>query len=175
MDLIIILNTILIALLCLLSFLIWVAWTGIKGAPWIPTPKKNVRSMLELAGLSSNDILYDLGSGDGRIIIMSSKEFGAKSVGIELDPIRVLWSRFNIRRAKLSNKVKVIKGNFFDTSLQEASVVTIYQTLGVNKKLREKLRSELNPGSRIVTYRLEIEGFDLSKRDEEESTFLYII
>ena len=127
MDLIIILNTILIALLCLLGFLIWIAWTGIKGAPWIPTPKKNVRSMLKLAGVSSRDVLYDLGSGDGRIIIMAAKEFGAKSIGIELDPIRVLWSKLKIRRAKLTNEVKVIKANFFDAADAYVGTFEIFQ------------------------------------------------
>ena len=175
MDIIIILNIVVIVLFCVLVFLIWIAWTGAKGAPWIPTPKKNVRGMLELADVGSNDIVYDLGSGDGRIIIMAAKEFGAKSVGIELDPIRVLWSRLKIRRAKLTNQVKVIKRDFFETDIQEASVVTIYQTIGVNKRIREKLKRELKPGSRIVTYRLEIEGFDLAKKDDEKSAYLYII
>ena len=170
-----ILNTVLIVLLCVLVFLIWIAWTGTKGAPWIPTPKKNVHSMLELAEVGSSDIVYDLGSGDGRILIMAAKEFGAKSVGIELDPIRVIWSRFKIRRARIANNARVIKGNLFEINLQDATVVTIYQTLGVNKRLREKLRSELKPGARIVTYRLIIDGLNLSKRDEEGSAYLYII
>jgi len=121
-------------------FMIWIAWSAFIGAPWLPTPKKNVRAMLELAEVNPQDTVYDIGSGDGRIITMAAREFGAKSVGIEMDPLRVIWSRLAIRHQGLSNAVEVLRENFFDSNIEDATVVTVYQCVGVNKKLKEKHR-----------------------------------
>ena len=103
--------------ICVIIFVTWIAWSGVFGAPWVPTPKKRVRAMLEFAEVNSDDILYDLGSGDGRIVVMAGKDFGTTSIGIELDPLRFLWSRFSIRRHRLHQKVRVIRTNFFKVSL----------------------------------------------------------
>jgi hypothetical protein len=159
--------------ICIIIFVLWVAWSGVVGAPWVPTPKKRVRAMLEFADVDSNDILYDLGSGDGRIIVMAAKEFGAASIGIEVDPLRLLWSRLSIRRQGLSLKVRVIRANFFKVSLEEATVVTLYQGYEINKKIRDKLTSELKPGTRVVSYRFVLEDLTPTKASEEESIYLY--
>ncbi|MBY8997105.1 MAG: SAM-dependent methyltransferase [Candidatus Thorarchaeota archaeon] len=161
--------------ICIIIFVIWIAWSGVVGAPWVPTPKKRVRSMLEFAEVSSDDILYDLGSGDGRIVVMAGKEFGATSIGIELDPLRLLWSRLSIRRHNLRKKVRVIRANFFKVSLEGATVVTLYQGYEINKKIRDKLASELKPGSRVVSYRFILDGWTPTKTKEEESIYLYVI
>lgn len=161
--------------ICIVIFVSWIAWSGVVGAPWIPTPKKRVRSMLEIAGVSSDDILYDLGSGDGRIIVMAGKEFGATSIGIEVDPLRLLWSRLSIRRHKLRNRVQVIRANFFKVSLENATVVTLYQGHEINKKIRDKLASELRSGTRVVSYRFILDGWTPTKTNEDESIYLYII
>jgi precorrin-6B methylase 2 len=159
----------------IIIFAIWVAWSGIYGAPWLPTPKKRVRAMLEFAELSSDDILYDLGSGDGRIIVMASKDFGATSIGIELDPLRLLWSRLSIKRHKLDQKVQVIRANFFKVSVEKATVVTLYQGHEINKKIRDKLAKELKPGTRVVSYRFILDGWTPVKTDDDESIYLYIV
>jgi hypothetical protein len=159
--------------LCVIVFVVWIAWSGVVGAPWLPTPKKRVRSMLEFAKVTSDDILYDLGSGDGRIIVMATKEYGDKSIGIEVDPLRLLWSRLSIRRHNLSQKVEVIRANFFKVSVEDATIVTLYQGYKINKKIRDKLASELKPGARVVSYRFILEGWTPSKTDEEESIYLY--
>ncbi len=130
--------------------------------------------MLNLAEVSENDIVYDLGSGDGRIIIMAAKEFGAQAIGIEVDPLRIKWSRSRIRRQGLDNLVQVISGNFFNVSLEDASVVTIYQGHEINKKIREKLDSDLKSGTRVVSYRFILDGWTPVKTDEKASTYLYI-
>jgi tRNA1(Val) A37 N6-methylase TrmN6 len=91
--------------------------------------------MLQLAEVHEGDMVIDLGSGDGRIIISAAKDYRAKALGIEADPIRVLWSRWNIQRNRLTDRVKVIWGNFFDQDLGEATVVTVYQNPEVNDKL----------------------------------------
>ena len=161
--------------LVVIAFVVWIAWSGVVGAPWLPTPKKRVRSMLEFAKVTSDDILYDLGSGDGRIIIMAAKEFGAQSIGIEVDPLRLWWSRRSIRRHNLSQKVEVIRANFFKVSVEDATIVTLYQGYKINKKIRDKLASELKPGARVVSYRFILEGWTPSETNEEESIYLYIV
>ncbi|MHA3962343.1 MAG: class I SAM-dependent methyltransferase [Candidatus Thorarchaeota archaeon SMTZ1-45] len=161
--------------LCVIVFVVWIAWSGLIGAPWLPTPKNKVRAMLEFAGVNKKDILYDLGSGDGRIIVMAAKEFGAKSIGIEVDPLRMLLSRIAIKRYKLEQKVKVIRANFFNVSLEDASVVTLYQGHEINKKIRAKLASELRSGTRVVSYRFILDGWTPTKTNDDESIYLYVV
>jgi hypothetical protein len=161
--------------ICIIIFVVWIAWSGIFGAPWLPTPKKRVRAMLEFAGVTSDDTLYDLGSGDGRIIVMAGKEFGASSVGIELDPLRFMWSRLSIRRHGLSEKVRVIRANFFKVSVKDATVVTLYQGHEINKKIRDKLANELKPVTRVISYRFILDGWKPVKESEEESIYLYVV
>lgn len=160
---------------CILIFGIWIAWSAIVGAPWLPTPKKRVRFMLEIADVVEDDVVYDLGSGDGRIVVMAAKEFGAQSVGIEIDPIRLLWSRFAVRRHKLRSRAKVVRGNFFEMDLSEATVVTLYQGHEINKKIRDKLAQDLRPGTRVVSYRFILDGWTPIQINEESSTYLYVV
>ena len=131
--------------------------------------------MLEFAEVTSDDILYDLGSGDGRIVVMAGKEFGATSIGIEVDPLRLMWSRLSIRRHRLRKRVQVIRANFFKVSLEDATVVTLYQGHEINKKIRDKLASELRQGTRVVSYRFILDGWTPAKTYEEESIYLYIV
>lgn len=166
---------ILILELCIIVFVIWIAWSAIIGAPWLPTPRKRVRSMLELAEVNHTDKLYDIGSGDGRIIIIAASEFGAKSIGIEMDPLRVIWSRMAIRRKGLSQTAEVLQENFFNSNIEDATVVTVYQGVGVNKKLEEKFSKELKPGTRVVSYRFRFAGWTPVRTNEEASSYLYII
>jgi len=160
---------------CFLAFAIWIGWTGIVGAPWLPTPKEKVREMLELAEVTPDDNVYDLGSGDGRIVIMAAKEFGANSLGIEIDPIRLMWSRFRIRRNKVGNKVRVMRTNFLKMDLKDATVITIYGGIKINEQIREKLESNLKSGTRVVSYYFKLEGWDPVKTIPESSLFLYVI
>ena len=160
---------------CIIVFVIWIAWSGVVGAPWVPTPKNRVRSMLEFANVNQDDRVFDLGSGDGRIIVMAAKEFGAQSTGIEVDPLRILWSKLAIKRNRLGNKVKVIRGNFFNVSVEDATVVTLYQGYKINMKIRDKLSAELQPGTRVVSYRFILEGWNPVKTSEEKSVYLYIV
>jgi len=160
---------------CIIIFVIWITWSGIVGAPWLPTPKSRVRSMLEFAEVNQEDRVFDLGSGDGRIIVMAAKEFGAQSIGIEIDPLRILWSKLAIKRNKLSDRVKVIRGNFFNVSVEEATVVTLYQGHEINKKIRDKLSVELRSGTRVVSYRFILDGWEPVKTSEEKSVHLYIM
>ena len=159
----------------IIVFLIWMVWSVVVGAPWLPTPKSKVRAMLEFANVGEGDTLYDLGSGDGRILIIAAKEFGAKAVGIEADPLRQRWSKLMIRRNNLSSQVQVLRGNFFNFDIGEASIVTLYLGVATNNKLREKLAKELKPGSRIVSHFFLLKDWNPTQTDEKEELYLYSI
>ena len=117
-----------------------------------PTSMPVVRTMLEVAGVGPQDIVYDLGSGDGRIPITAAKEFGARGVGIEIDPALVAEARAKAREAGVEDKVEFHLGNMYAADVTSATVVTLFLNPGPNLKLREKLRSSLPAGSRVVSY-----------------------
>jgi len=115
--------------------------------------------MLELAELKPGEVLYDLGCGDGRIIIMAAKEFGARAVGIELRKDLVEQCIKEVKRQKLEDKITIIHGNFFDIDIGEADVVTLYLLTSVNEKLKPKLEKELKRGARVVSHDFEVVGW----------------
>ena len=117
-----------------------------------PTPMPVVRAMLELAAVGPNDIVYDLGSGDGRIPIMAAKEFGARGVGIDIDPVLVARAQANAKEAGVSDRVEFRLGDMHAADVRSATVVTLFLHPEPNLKLRPKLRGELPPGARIVSY-----------------------
>jgi len=108
--------------------------------------------MLELAEVKANDIVYDLGCGDGRIVIAAVKQFGARGVGIDIDPERIRESRENARLAGVSDRVTFVNQDLFDAKIGEATVVTLFLWPEVNLRLRPKLLRELEPGTRVVSY-----------------------
>lgn len=111
-----------------------------------------VRAMLELAEVGPQDVVYDIGSGDGRIPIAAAKEFGARGVGIEIDPALVKQAQANARAAGVEDRVTFTLGDMYAADVRPATVVTLFLHPGPNLKLREKLRSQLAPGSRVVSY-----------------------
>ena len=122
-----------------------------KDVPYVPSPDAVVTKMLEMANVGPKDVVYDLGSGDGRIVIAAAKK-GARAVGVDIDPERIRESNENARSAGVTKRVKFIEQNLFATDFREASVVTLYLLPGVNMKLRPKLLTELRPGTRIVSH-----------------------
>jgi len=155
------------------AVVVWMLWPLVIGAGWIPTPKKVVRKMLQLASVGADDTLFELGSGDGRIIFMAAIEFGAKAVGIEADPVRVLWTLIWIRLKGLKDQVDVLWGNFFKKDLTAASVVSIYQSTDINNRLKDKLMRELKPGTRVISYSFTFDSWEPIKVDEESKVYLY--
>ena len=119
---------------------------------FVPTPQLVVVEMLKMAGVTKDDILYDLGCGDGRIVITAATMFGAHGIGVELDPFLIRQSTEKVRRAGVGDRVKIIPGDFFKTNLGKADVVTLYLTPELNLRLRSKFFEELRPGSRIVSH-----------------------
>jgi len=119
---------------------------------YVPTPQAVVDAMLQLAEVKANDVVYDLGSGDGRIVISAAKQYGARGVGIEIDPALVKRATENAAAAGVSDRVRFVSQNLFTTDLSEASVVTLYLLQSINERLRPKLVRELKPGARVVSH-----------------------
>ena len=108
--------------------------------------------MLELGRVTSSDVVYDLGSGDGRIVIAAARDYGARGVGVEIDPALVAESNATARRLGLGDRVRFVEQDIFKTDLRGATVVTLYLGADLNRRLRPKLLAELPPGSRIVSH-----------------------
>ena len=124
---------------------------------YVPTPQEVVNAMLQLAKVTRNDVVYDLGSGgDGRIVITAATRFGARGVGVDIDPRRVRESRANVRAANLDGRVRIVQGDLFKTDIQKATAVTLYLSQALNQKLRPKLLAELKPGARIVSHHFDM-------------------
>ena len=145
------------------------------GAPWAPTEIDKVRKMLSLAKVKPGDIVYDLGSGDGRIIMTAAREFHASSIGIEVNPLWVLWTRLKIEIVRLTDHVEVVWGNFFQKDLSKADVVTLYLLQGMNNRLKQKLERELKPGTRIVSYVFTFPDWELLDYDCKSEIYVYRI
>jgi SAM-dependent methyltransferase len=121
-------------------------------APYIPTPQDVVERMLALADVTSNDIVYDLGCGDGRVVITAAKKYGARGVGIDIDKDRIDESRRNAREAGVSSLVRFERGDILNANVSGATVVTLYLVSSANLKLRPILTKQLPPGARIVSH-----------------------
>src|SRR6188768_4387034 len=119
---------------------------------YVPTPQPVVDAMLALANVRKTDVVYDLGSDDGRIVITAAQKYGARGVGIELDPDLVKKARANAAAAGVANKVRFVTQNLFEADLRPATVVTLYLLQSINERLRPKLVRELSPGTRIVSH-----------------------
>ncbi|MBN1222962.1 MAG: class I SAM-dependent methyltransferase [Candidatus Aminicenantes bacterium] len=129
------------------------AWQQKKPeVPYVPTPKKVVSEMLKRAAVRKEDVLYDLGCGDGRIVITAAIELGCRGVGIDIDPKRIEESRKNAIDADVSDRVEFFLMNLFEAEIREATVVTLYLLSEVNLRLRPKLLRELRPGTRVVSH-----------------------
>jgi SAM-dependent methyltransferase len=119
---------------------------------FVPTPDEVVEAMLRLADVGANDVVYDLGSGDGRIPITAARRFGARGVGIELDPALVAQATRSAQQAGVADRVRFVEGDIFESDISPATVVTLYLLTSINERLRPKLQKELRPGTRIVSH-----------------------
>lgn len=125
--------------------------------PYVPTPERVVVEMLKIADVVKDDVLYDLGCGDGRIVITAAKELGCRGVGIEIDPLRIKESRENAINAGVSDRVEFFLMDLFEADIRQATVVTLYLLTKVNLRLRPKLLRELKPGTRVVSHEFNME------------------
>ncbi|MGC8601144.1 MAG: methyltransferase domain-containing protein [Thermoprotei archaeon] len=127
--------------------------------PFVPTPEPVVRKMLELAGVTKGTVVYDLGAGDGRIIIMAAKEFGATAVGVEAHPGRADLIEKRIEEENLKDRVTLIRGDFFKVDVSKADVLALYLLTSVDQRLEPKFESELKPGAKIVSHDFPFPGW----------------
>lgn len=133
--------------------------TAEKGAPYVPTPPHVVWRMLELAEVSSDDVVYDLGSGDGRIVLAAAQRYGARGVGIEIDPELVQKARKKARQLGVADRVTFRQRDLFEVDLSDATVVMLYLWPDMNNRLRPKLKRMLDPGDRVVSHSFDIDGW----------------
>jgi predicted O-methyltransferase YrrM len=132
---------------------------------FVPTPPEVVDAMLKLANVSAKDVVYDLGSGNGIIVVTAAEKFGARGVGIDIDPQRVKEANERIQKAGVQDKVKILNEDLFETDISSATVVTLYLLPSLNQKLIPKLNKELKPGTRIVS-----QSFDMGEEYPAEKT-----
>jgi SAM-dependent methyltransferase len=119
--------------------------------PYVPTTEEAVDAMLKLAEVKKTDVVYDLGCGDGRIVIAAAKNYGARGVGVDINPERIAEAKANARKAGVENLVRFEENDLFKADFHEATVVTLFLLNSVNLKLRPRLQAELKPGTRIVS------------------------
>jgi SAM-dependent methyltransferase len=142
---------------------------------FVPTLEAVADEMLKLAGVNADDIVYDLGSGDGRIVILAAQKYRARGVGIEIDPELVERSRQIAREAQVADKVRFVVGNLFEADISDATVVTLYLSYSVNSRLKPKLLRELRPGTRIVSHQFSMGTWTPEKRiPAEDHTDLFL-
>lgn len=145
---------------------------------YVPTEQKVVEEMLRLAGVTADDVVYDLGSGDGRIVTLAAREFGARGVGVELDPVLVETSRQVAQEAQVADRVRFVEGDLFTVNLSEATVVTLFLSPVINRRLEGKLKRELKNGARVVSHQFDMGDWrpDRTTRASDGTTlFLWTI
>ncbi len=141
-------------------------------APWWSTSKEKSRKICKLAKIKPEDLIYDLGSGNGTALIIAAKEFGAHGVGIEIDPLRAFVSRFLIKHNGLENKINIKRKNFFKEDISNADAVFLYLVPKTLESLIPKFKRELRKGTKIVSYKYQM---SLNLVDKKEDLYLYTI
>lgn len=141
--------------------------------PYVPTPQRVVNQMLAIADVNKNDVLYDLGSGDGRIVITAAQKFGTRGVGIDINPERIAEARNNARTAKVTDLVEFRQQDLFQTDISAATVVTLYLLPEVNAKLLPKLLKELKPGTRVVSHAFKIGDWQPQRVEQIDGSTIY--
>ena len=143
------------------------------GAPWHPLMPYTIRRILKFVDIRPGETIFDLGCGDGRVLITAAKEYSAKGVGVEIDPIKVGLARLLAKFKKADSQVKIIRGNIFDFDPSEADIVYLYLTHQAMDKLFPEILTKLKPTVRIVSYRFCIRGMNPEKVSADKTLFLY--
>ena len=144
----------------------------ILDVPYVPTRQTVVNSMLKMANVKKGDVLYDLGCGDGRIVVTAARDFGATGKGFDIDPQRIEEANANAKQAGVSDKVKFVNANLFDTDLSKATVITMYLLPDVNMKLRPKILA-LKPGTRIVSHAFDMGDWKPDRTEVVDGATVY--
>ena len=164
-----------INLIILLSAFLWVLIPALHGLPSKPTHPDRIRKALQMAELKPGETLYDLGAGDGRVLLIAAKEFDAKVVGIEIGPVQCALIWLKILVSGLKSRVQIKMGNFYRTDLSQADVAFIYGTSREVLKLAAILPGQMKPGSRVVSISADFPEWEPSVLDEENLIFSYVM
>ncbi|MGD1907203.1 MAG: SAM-dependent methyltransferase [Leptolyngbyaceae cyanobacterium] len=147
---------------------------------FIPTPDDAIAAMLDLAQVRADDVVYDLGCGDGRLLIQAAK-LGARGVGIDIDPVRIAEAQRLVFEAGVSDRLQFEQGNLYESHFEAATVVMLYLLPHLNVRLLPRLRSQLRPGSRIVSHQFDMEGWEpdrvvkLIPSEEDSTLYLWVV
>lgn len=141
---------------------------------YVPTPQPVVDAMLKLAEVKKGDILYDLGSGDGRIPVTAARVYGIRATGIDIDPERIAEAKANVAKNNVGNLVTIRQEDLFQADFRDASVVTLYLLPSLNEKLKPRLLAELKPGTRIVSNTFDMGDWKPEKTQEVEGRNIYL-
>jgi SAM-dependent methyltransferase len=152
---------------------LYVLVPALYGVPSVSTRAERIRKALRLAGLRSGETLYDLGSGNGRALVIAAREFGARAVGIEIGPVQCLVSWLNARLNGVGSRVRVKRADFYRADLREADVVFVYLTSAQTSRLQARLEEQLRGGARVVAVSADFRGWQPSAFDNEDLLFLY--
>lgn len=162
-----------LSILLLLTGLLWILVPARYGLPPVPTGLNRIRKALKLVNLQPDEVLYDLGSGDGRVLIIAVREFGARAVGIEIGPVQRAVSWVKVLRVGIQHKVRIEAGDFYKADLHAADVVFVYATSKEVRKLAAHLEKQMKPGSRLVSISADFPEWEPSAFDERELIFVY--
>lgn len=161
------------AVLLLAAIALWVLVPLTTGLPWVPSRDKRIRRALQLAEVHPGEIVYDLGAGDGRVLVLAAREFGARGVGIEVSPMHCLIARLRALLTGTSRQIQMRCANMYSYPLANADVVYVYATPEHAARLQPHLERQLKPGARVVTLSAEMKGWQPDQIDRGDLVFLY--
>ena len=151
-----------------------VAQTHPPDVRFVATPPEVVDAMLTAAGVTSADIVYDLGSGDGRIVIAAAKKYGARGVGIEINPLLVAEANASARAAGVAHLVQFVQGDLFTADFSAATVVTLYLSPSLNERIKPRLLRELRPGTRVLSHTYDMLGWTADERVDVDGRWVFL-
>jgi len=162
--------------LCVAAILLFAAQNPVRVPDifFVPTTYAICDAMLQLAKVTNEDVVYDLGSGDGRVVVIAAQKYGARGVGIEIDPRLVALARQVAQEGNVGSRVRFVEGDLFTADIREATVITLYLSTSVNARLEQKLRTELRPGTRIVSHQFPIGRWPPDERTVVNDTELFL-
>jgi hypothetical protein len=161
------------SILLFVIVLLWILVPALYGLPPVPTNRERIRHALQLANLLPGETLYNLGAGDGRVLLIAAHDFGAKAVGIEIGPIQCILIWLRIMTGRLGNQIKIRWGNFYQANLKDADVVFVYATSKEVIKLAPHLGSQMRPGARLVSISADFSDWEPTLVDEHDLIFIY--
>jgi SAM-dependent methyltransferase len=166
---------VIVLLIVFVLYVIWKYWAISVGAGYDPAPMDKVHKLLEIAGVSDKDVVYDLGCGDGRVLITAARRFGARGVGYEIDPFRFVFAWFMTRLSGQAHRVTIRFGNFFGKDIAEATVIVLFLYGPAMERLKQKFIRELKPGTRVASYVWRFDGWECVDHLPEDNIYLYRI